>query len=81
MVAVVLVLLGILSNTQFALSYEISCENGYPIHEGTIGTFLTLILNGFGTMFLFVELIPDIGEIIYLNIRFRNFFILRIINR
>jgi hypothetical protein len=66
MVAVVYVILGILSNTQFALSYEISCENGYPIHEGIIGTFLSLITNGSGMIFLSLELIPGIGEIVYL---------------
>ncbi|KAL4237808.1 Solute carrier 49 member 4 [Mactra antiquata] len=61
MVGIAVTLLGIFSNNVLALSYEVACETGYPIHEGVIGTLLTFVINAGSVLFLMVQLIPNIG--------------------
>ncbi|XP_045209905.1 solute carrier family 49 member 4 homolog isoform X2 [Mercenaria mercenaria] len=56
------ILIGILFNGGIPLFYEIACEASYPIAEGVTGGFLTLINNIVGICFLFVMLIPNIGQ-------------------
>lgn len=62
MVGIAITLLGILTTGELALAYEVACEIGYPIHEGIIGTVLTLVMNASSVGFLMVQLIPNIGE-------------------
>lgn len=56
------ILIGILINGGIPLFYEIACEASYPVAEGVTGGFLTLINNIIGICFLFVMLIPNIGQ-------------------
>ena len=55
-------------NSGVALFYELSSEMCYPVAEGIIGGYLTLINNLIGIMFLSVLYIPNIGEHITLII-------------
>ena len=53
--------------------FEFSVEIVYPVPEGVVGGFLTLVYNTFGMIFLFLFYVPAIGKnnrfcIIHLNI-------------
>ncbi|KAL4237805.1 Solute carrier 49 member 4 [Mactra antiquata] len=61
MIGIAITFLGIFDFSIYALSYEVACETGYPIHEAVIGTLLTLALNVASVLFLLVQLIPNIG--------------------
>lgn len=53
--------LGVMMNAALPLCYEMTCECGYPIHEGIIGTFISLEINAAAVIFLLVKLIPNTG--------------------
>ena len=41
------------------LCYEMTCETGYPIHEGLISTLISLVINTAAVTFLMVQLTQD----------------------
>lgn len=49
-------------NGALPLCYEMACELGYPIHEGLIGTVISLGINVAAVLFLLIELLPNIGN-------------------
>ena len=49
------ILLGAFANATIPLYYELSCEASYPVAEGVTGGFYTLVMNLFGTVFLFIK--------------------------
>jgi hypothetical protein len=53
--------LGVMMNAALPLCYEMACECGYPIHEGIIGTFISLEINAAAVIFLLIKFIPNIG--------------------
>lgn len=58
--------LGVMMNAALPLCYEMACECGYPIHEGIIGTFISLEINAAAVIFLLIKFIPNIG-VIWMN--------------
>lgn len=56
------ILASIFVNSGVALFYELACETCYPVAEGIIGGFLTLINNIVGIIFLLLLYIPNIGK-------------------
>ena len=44
------------------LFFETACEVTYPVAEGVTTLVLTLLNNIFGLIFLFIQMIPHIGE-------------------
>ena len=53
--------------------FEFSVEIAYPVPEGVVGGFLTLVYNTFGMTFLFLFYVPALGKFESLN--FENVFI------
>jgi len=45
------------------LYFETACEATYPVSEGVTNLILTLVNNIAGLIFLFVQMIPDIGNL------------------
>ena len=43
--------------------FEFSVEIVYPVPEGVVGGFLTLVYNTFGMIFLFLFYVPAIGKL------------------
>lgn len=60
------ILLGLFANATIPLFYEVSCEASYPVPEGLTGGFYTLMMNLFGTFFLFMLNIENIG-VVWMN--------------
>ena len=58
--------MGAFANATMPLFFEISCEASYPVAEGVTGGFFTLVYNMFGTIFLFILTIEDIG-VVWMN--------------
>ena len=56
-------LLGLFSNATIPLFYEVSCEASYPVPEDLTEGFYTLMMNLFGTLFLFMLNIENIGVV------------------
>ena len=50
-------------NAAVPLIFELACELSYPTGEGTTNGVMTIVNNVFGLIFLFIMMIPDIGEI------------------
>jgi len=44
------------------LFYELACESTYPVAEGVTNGFLTWLNNLVGLTFLFVLMLPGIGQ-------------------
>ena len=44
------------------LFFEIACELSYPVAEGLTNGVLTLLNNISGLIFLFMMMVPNIGE-------------------
>ena len=42
--------------------FEFSVEIAYPVPEGVVGGFLTLVYNTFGMAFLFLFYVPELGK-------------------
>ena len=59
-----------LLNSAVPLIFELACELAYPTGEGTTNVVLTTINNVGGLLFLFVGMIPNIGEMyrVYLSL-------------
>ncbi|KAK3106048.1 hypothetical protein FSP39_011651 [Pinctada imbricata] len=53
---------GMFLNGTIPLFYELCSETAYPVSEGVVGGFITLLNNLFGIMFLLALLIPGIGK-------------------
>ena len=47
--------------------FEFSVEIAYPVPEGVVGGFLTLVYNTFGMTFLFLFYVPALGKYEILN--------------
>ena len=52
----------ILTNAAIPLYYEITVEAAYPIAEGLVTLTITWLMNMCGLVFLFVFMIPELGE-------------------
>ncbi|XP_067126779.1 solute carrier family 49 member 4-like [Centruroides vittatus] len=57
----VVIIVGVLSYSPGPLYMELTSEVTYPISEGTIGVTLQTLVNFFGSIFLAIFLIPNIG--------------------
>lgn len=57
----VVIITGILSYSPGPLYMELVSEVTYPISEGTVGVTLQILVNFFGSIFLAIFLIPNIG--------------------
>lgn len=76
------ILASVFVNSGVALFNELSCETCYPVAEGIIGGYLTLLNNLTGILFLCVLYIPNIGEedsLFFLSFCFLCFLLFRII--
>lgn len=60
--AISVIILAAAFNACLPLCYEMTCESGYPIHEGIIGTIISQEINISAVVFLLIKLIPNIGE-------------------
>lgn len=52
---------GTLTTASIPLFIEIGCEASYPVAEGLTSGFFMMIINLSATVFLLINLIPDIG--------------------
>ncbi|KAL4238027.1 Solute carrier 49 member 4 [Mactra antiquata] len=66
LLAVSIGILGASFNACLPLCYEMACENGYPIHEGIVGTIISLEINLTAVIFLLMKFIPGIG-VVWMN--------------